>query len=83
MGKKQADPAVLFFHHARGKAIRTGNWKLVFNKDHKKRAKWELYDLSVDPNELNDLAERNPQKANELAKLWQKRDQNQVDRNRL
>ena len=82
-GKKQADPAVLFFHHARGKAIRTGNWKLVLNKDQKKRAKWELYDLSMDPNELNDLAERNPEKAHELAKLWQKRDQNQVDRNRL
>ena len=81
-GKKQPDPAVLFFHHARGKAIRTGKWKLVFNKDQKKRAKWELYDLSMDPNELNDLAERNPEKANELAHLWQLREKDQLDRSR-
>lgn len=83
MGEKQPDPEVLFFHHARGKAIRTGNWKLVFNKDHKKKAKWELYDLSVDPNELNNLAMQNPNKVNELAMLWQSREKDQLDRSRL
>ena len=81
-GKKQADPAVLFFHHARGKAIRVGKWKLVFNKDDQKKAKWELYDLGTDPNELNDLAERNPEKAKELANLWQLREKDQLDRSR-
>ncbi|MEJ6620865.1 MAG: arylsulfatase, partial [Opitutae bacterium] len=42
-GKKQTEPAILFFNHARGKAVRVGQWKLVFNKDEKKNAKWELY----------------------------------------
>ncbi|MBP52744.1 MAG: arylsulfatase [Opitutae bacterium] len=80
LGKKQSDPSLLFFHHARGKAIRTGNWKLVFNKDQKKSAKWELYDLKKDPSELTDLADTNPKKVQELAKLWKDREKNQLSR---
>jgi arylsulfatase len=80
LGKKQPDPAVLFFNHARGKAIRTGNWKLVFNKDGKKKAQWELYDLGQDPNELNDLATEHPEKVEELAKLWNAREKSQLAR---
>ena len=80
LGKEQPDPAVLFFHHARGKAIRTGNWKLVFNKDSKKKAKWELYDLGKDPNELNDLATKHPTKVEQLAKLWTDREKSQLSR---
>tara|TARA_Y100001978_G_scaffold69940_1_gene62833 strand:+ start:3671 stop:5248 length:1578 start_codon:yes stop_codon:yes gene_type:complete len=80
LGKEQPDPAVLFFHHARGKAIRTGNWKLVFNKDSKKKAKWELYDLGKDPNELNDLATKHPTKVEQLAKLWNDREKSQLAR---
>ena len=73
-GEKQADPAVLFFDHARGKAIRVGNWKLVFNKDGKKKAKWELYDLSLDPNELKDLANTQTSKVKELVQLWESKE---------
>ena len=80
LGKKQPDPAVLFFHHAKGKAIRTGNWKLVFDKDGKNKAKWELYDLSKDPNELNDLATKFPDKVEQLAKLWNAREKDQLAR---
>ena len=80
LGKKQPDPAVLFFHHAKGKAIRTGNWKLVFNKDGKKKAQWELYDLSKDPNELNDLATKFPDKVEQLARLWNAREKDQLAR---
>ena len=80
MGKKQPDPAVLFFHHAKGKAIRTGNWKLVFDKDGKNKAKWELYDLSKDPNELNDLATKFPDKVEQLAKRWNAREKDQLAR---
>jgi arylsulfatase A-like enzyme len=82
-GKKQADPAVLFFHHARGKAIRVGNWKLVLNKDGKKKAKWELYDLSVDPNELKDLANSQTNKVKELVQLWESKEKECKERSSM
>lgn len=69
-GKKQPDPAILFFHHAKGRALRSGKWKLVFNRDNGKKANWELYDLANDPNEINDLAKGNPKQVQALAKLW-------------
>jgi arylsulfatase A-like enzyme len=82
-GKKQTEPAILFFNHARGKAVRVGQWKLVFNKDEKKNAKWELYNLNNDPNELKDLAKTLPNKVEELSKLWHIREKNQLERAKL
>ena len=32
---------------------------------------WELYDLRSDPLELENLAEKMPQKVKELAAMWQ------------
>ena len=81
-GKKQKDPSLLFFGFARGKAIRVGNWKLVFNKDNKKEAKWELYNMKKDPNELNDLAVAFPGKVDELAKLWNTCEKEQLSKAR-
>ena len=80
LGKEQSDPKMLFFHHARGKAIRMGSWKLVFNKDGKKQAEWELYDLSKDPNETNDLAKREPERVRRMAFLWEKTESSQSER---
>jgi arylsulfatase len=82
-GKKQKSPSLLFFSHSRGKAIRVGNWKLVFNKDNKKEAKWELYDMKKDPNELNDLAEINPHKVDHLARLWQQEETEHLRKSKL
>ena len=82
-GKKQKDPPLLFFSHARGKALRVGNWKLVFNKDHKKEAKWELYDMKSDPNELIDLAENKPNKVRQLAQLWQQEENEHLRKSQL
>ena len=82
-GKKQTEPTILFFNHARGKAVRVGQWKLVFNKDEKKNAKWELYNLNNDPNELKDLAKTLPNKVEELSKLWNDREKSQLARAKL
>lgn len=42
--------------------IRKGNWKLIYNM----AAPHQLFDLSVDPNELNNIYSQNPTKAAEL-----------------
>ena len=60
-------------------AIRSGDWKAIkldqpFDGTNDSRA-WELYDLSRDPAELNDLATEFPEKVKELGAAffaWQK-----------
>jgi arylsulfatase len=58
----------LWWMHEDNKAIRVGDWKLVAAKGDA----WALYDLKTDRAEQNDLAAKMPEKAKELADLWQK-----------
>ena len=58
----------LWWLHEDNKAIRVGDWKLVAAKGDA----WALYDLKTDRAEQNDLAAKMPEKAKELADLWQK-----------
>ena len=60
----------MFFDHARGRALRHGDWKIVAEKKGK-RFNWELYNLKQDPLELKNLAETWPEKAEELAAIWE------------
>ncbi len=60
----------LWWLHEGHRAIRLGNWKLVMDR---KRGEWELYDLSIDRAESNDLAARYPDKVRQLAEMWQER----------
>jgi len=53
---------------SKGQAIRDGKWKLV--RDGLKN-KWSLFDMSVDPAEVNDLAEKNPQQVEKMDKMYQ------------
>jgi len=53
-------------HWAQG-AVRKGDWKLLFNEKIKRE---ELYHISKDPFEKNNLAERNEQHVSELKSLW-------------
>lgn len=64
---ESVDPVPLYWEHTGNAAIRLGRWKLVraFPGD------WELYDMTVDRSELNDLASGHPEVRDELAKLWQ------------
>ncbi len=55
-----------------GQAVRDGDWKLV---KHGLDREWDLYRISVDPTEINSLADTNPEKVDELNQLfraWQK-----------
>ena len=56
----------LFFHHAQGRALRHGQWKIVAQRN----TPWELYNLADDPLERKDLAKRLPEKRAELVNLW-------------
>jgi arylsulfatase A-like enzyme len=56
----------LWWLHEDNRAIRVGDWKLVAAKGDP----WELYDLSRDRGESQNLAEKYPDKARELEKLW-------------
>jgi len=49
-----------------GAAVRQGNWKLIEFYHHEKT---ELYDLSTDSGEQNDLSEKQPGKTSELKEL--------------
>lgn len=56
----------LYFEHEGNRAILDGDWKLVALRDEP----WELYDVSVDRTELNNLAKQIPGKVAELEQSW-------------
>lgn len=51
-------------------AVRKGDWKIVFIPRPKGTEKWQLYNLAADPGEIHDLAEQEPERLEELLKLW-------------
>jgi arylsulfatase len=62
----------LYWEHEGNRAVRYGKWKLVavFN------GPWELYDMSADRTELNNLAEQRPdivEKMSEMYDTWAER----------
>jgi len=56
----------IFFEHEGNRAVRTGQWKLVSRHP----GPWELYDMSADRTELDDLAPREPDRVRDLARLY-------------
>jgi arylsulfatase len=54
-----------------GKAVRVGDWKLVtHDRDWSDTSNWELYDMSKDRNETQDLSAQYPEKVASLFKHW-------------
>ncbi len=56
----------LWWYHEGNQAVRSGNWKLVAASEED----WELFDLSIDRTESNNLMDKYPGKADELEGLW-------------
>ncbi len=62
----------LAWYWSGNKAIRQGDWKLVWDKDVKK---WELYNIAEDRCEIQDLASQNPSKVKQMAKDYREWEQ--------
>ena len=62
------------------KAIRKGNWSLVDHRDFAKKTNsgWELYDLSKDVGQQNNVAAKHPDLVAELTQAWQRWDAQNV-----
>lgn len=58
----------LYWEHEGHRAIREGKWKLVALHDQT----WELYDMSLDRTELNDLAPDYPALVDTMARKWER-----------
>ncbi len=52
------------------RAIREGNWKLLWLCKPYGPGKWQLYDLKADPAEMNDVADEYPKVTNRLVGHW-------------
>jgi arylsulfatase A-like enzyme len=59
-------PRAIYWEHEGNRAVREGNWKLVA----KENQPWELYDISLDRTELNNLAAQQTDRVKDLAGKW-------------
>ena len=53
------------------KAFFAGKWKVLWMPEPHGTGEWELFDLTKDPGELNDLSEEYPLKLKELVARWE------------
>ncbi|MCC5928639.1 MAG: arylsulfatase [Cyclobacteriaceae bacterium] len=67
--KKYNIERTIFWEHAGNSAIRVNDKKLVKSRN----SPWELYDIKNDPTELNNLITREPELADSLENLWNKK----------
>jgi len=74
-GKPLVRQQPLFIEHEDNAFIRDGDWKLVGRGvspgDGLKEARWQLYHITEDGTELNNLAASHPEKVGELSSKWE------------
>lgn len=64
---KPIEREAIYWEHEGNRAVRQGKWKLVWRHP----GGWELYDLEVDRTELNNLAEKYPEKVELLKAMYE------------
>jgi arylsulfatase B len=68
-GERKGNPHELFFwRQGRKKALRKGEWKVVYDP---RSQEWELFNLSEDPGEKENLMDRFPDKGEALKAEWE------------
>lgn len=60
----------LFWNHSGNHALREGDWKIVSSGDDGDA--WELYNLSTDRAESNNLAAKEPERVKAMTERWEK-----------
>ena len=65
-GKETATHDTLYWEHEGGRAIRTGDWKMSALPD----KPWQLFNITNDHTETNNLAARYPEQVKELDQAW-------------
>jgi len=74
----------IYFSHEGNGALRVDNWKVLYTKTGEpaslapadtEAANWSLYDLAIDRCEQVDLADKQPQRLNEMRTQWKKLNQ--------
>jgi arylsulfatase len=60
----------LYFNHSGNRALRGPRYKIVSAGEHGGKT-WQLYDLSVDRCEMQDLSQREPDIVKEMARKWE------------
>ena len=65
-GNRNANRPPIFWEFSANHAVRDGDWKLVAERS----KDWELYDLSVDRSETNNIASRHPEVVQRLGALY-------------
>lgn len=65
--KSSSEERTLYWVHEGNRAIRSGRWKLVAERSHP----WELYDLTIDPSELRNIAANYPEKVAALSEKFE------------
>lgn len=53
------------------KALRQGDWKVVFTPSRVSQSKWQLFNVKKDPSELNDLSEQEPERFATMLALFE------------
>ena len=67
------DERILFWEHHATRAVREGDWKLVADKETNVppySLDWELYNISEDRSEVNNLADLYPERIARMDSLW-------------